>query len=325
MRVLLAVDSIITLDVLLNEAVARSWPAGTQARVLSVVEDADVPDHVWREMGYGVDALRHEMRRRGDQITILATERLRQLGIPSEVVVMRGNPGFLITLEARKWSADLILIRAHNRIDFKNWMLGSVAKSVSGNAPCSVDVVRSPGADQALAKNPTRILLATDGSESSNEAARTVAQAKWPAETRVKVVSVVNPILSALEKIGLGLSARTDRAHRAIGEAVQILKQTPVAITAEVIAGRPAQRIIDEAKAWGANLIVVGAHGLPGPSRSFSRGVSEIVATRAHCSVKIIRRRDSSEDDQLARDRAASVQKGRTVYEQSDNREWRPA
>jgi hypothetical protein len=43
MRVLLAVDSIITLDILLNEMTVRSWPSGTEARVLSVVADGDVP------------------------------------------------------------------------------------------------------------------------------------------------------------------------------------------------------------------------------------------------------------------------------------------
>lgn len=43
MKVLVAVDSIITLDMLINEMSGRSWPAGTEARVLSVVDDGDIP------------------------------------------------------------------------------------------------------------------------------------------------------------------------------------------------------------------------------------------------------------------------------------------
>jgi nucleotide-binding universal stress UspA family protein len=167
-------------------------------------------------------------------------------------------------------------------------------------------------------------LLATDGSESSKDAARAVAKATWPAETKIKVVTVVNPVLDALEKIGLSLG-HTDRAHQAIGEVVQILEETFVAISAEVVAGRPAQQIIDKAKAWDANLIVVGAHGRRGPKRLFVRSASEAVANGAHCSVKVVRRRQSSEDDQLATDRVRPVRKVRTVYELAENPEWKSA
>jgi hypothetical protein len=73
MRLLLAVGSITTLEILLDEMMVRSWPGGTEARVLSIVEDSEVPLETWRAEGYGVTAVRHEMRRRGDQITTLAS------------------------------------------------------------------------------------------------------------------------------------------------------------------------------------------------------------------------------------------------------------
>lgn len=47
MKVLLAVDSINTLDILISEMSARSWPSGTEARVLSIIDDGDVPLKVW--------------------------------------------------------------------------------------------------------------------------------------------------------------------------------------------------------------------------------------------------------------------------------------
>jgi formate-dependent phosphoribosylglycinamide formyltransferase (GAR transformylase) len=100
MRLLIAVDSIITLDILLTEIAARSWPRGTEAHVLSVVEDADVPAETWRAEGYGVAAMRHEMRRRGEQITAMAVARLGAIGIFSKIIMMRGNPGFLIPFTA---------------------------------------------------------------------------------------------------------------------------------------------------------------------------------------------------------------------------------
>src|ERR1041384_7924974 len=143
MRVLLAVDSIITLDILLNEMTVRSWPSGTEARVLSVVDDGDVPMKTWRDEGYGVSAIQREMKRRGEQISAFAEQRLRRMGISSRVVIMRGNPEFLISFAARNWPADLILMRAHNRNNFRSRLLGSVAKSVIESAPCSVEVLRA--------------------------------------------------------------------------------------------------------------------------------------------------------------------------------------
>ncbi len=75
MKVLLAVDSINTLDILIDEMSARSWPSGTEARALSIIDDADVPLKVWGDDGHGLSALRREMHRRGAQISALAVKR----------------------------------------------------------------------------------------------------------------------------------------------------------------------------------------------------------------------------------------------------------
>ena len=186
MKVLLAVDSITTLNILIDEMSARSWPAGTEAQVVSVVDDGDVPLKVWREEGYGVPAVRREMNRRGEQISALAIERLQQLGISSQVVIMRGNPEYLISFAARKWPADLILIRAHNRKDFRNRLLGSVAKSVVESAPCTVEVVRARKKTAGLGY---RVLLATDGSVGSKAAAQAITEMRLPLNTEVQVVA----------------------------------------------------------------------------------------------------------------------------------------
>lgn len=290
MKVLIAVDSIISLDILIDEMSARSWPAGTEARVLSVVEDGEVPLKTWRDEGYGVSGVRREMQRRGEQLSVLGVERLRRMGIPSQVVIMRGNPEFLISFAARSWPADLIIMRAHNRKDFRNRLLGSVAKSVVESAPCSVEVVRAREANDARA---FRVLLATDGSAASIAASEAVAEMSWPENTEVKVVSAVNPMVYSVEELGLIGGTATDRAHRAIGSAVQVLSGAPVKISAEVIAGRAARQIIAQAKRWGADLIVLGTNERRGLSRLLFGSTSAAVAKRAHCSVRVVRAQDA--------------------------------
>ena len=155
----------------------------------------------------------------------------------------------------------MILIRAHNRTDFRNWMLGSVAKSVVDSAPCSVEVVRARDeAPTVPANHSMRIFPSTDGSDTSLAAAQEVAETIWPAYTEVKVVSVINPIIYSLAEIGLFRDVGTDRAHRAIGETLNVLRDTPFKVSGEVIAGRGARKIIDRSRKWRADLIVLGTH-----------------------------------------------------------------
>jgi len=318
MRLLLAVDTLKTLDILLDYMEARSWPKGTEAGVLSVVEDETIPLETWRAEGYGVGTVRREMRRRGEQISGLVVERLRAIGIPAQVTIMRGDPAFLIPFAARKWSSDLILIRANNRMKFRNWLLGSVAKSVVEYAPCSVEVVRADQSN-AISRN-MRILLPTDGSDASLAATRTIAEMQFPQDAEVKVVSVINPIKYSLEEIGFLRGKDSDRAHSAIGKAVNMLGSAPLNITAEVIAGRRVRQIVDRARDWDADLIVVGAAEREGLERLISRGTALEVANRAHCSVRVVRGNSVSRGEQLPRGPFQTEQDGNAVYGESSLR-----
>ena len=312
MRLLLAVDTLKTLDILLDYMEARSWPKGTEAGVLSVLEDETIPLETWRAEGYGIGTVRREMRKRGEQISGLVVERLRAIGIPAQVTIMRGDPAFLIPFAARKWSSDLILIRANNRMKFRNWLLGSVAKSVVEYAPCSVEVVRADQSN-AISRN-MRILLPTDGSDASLAATRTIAEMQFPQDAEVKVVSVINPIKYSLEEIGFLRGKDSDRAHRAIGKAVNMLGSAPLNITAEVIAGRRVRQIVDRARDWDADLIVVGTAEREGLKRLISRRTALEVANRAHCSVRIVRGNSVSRGEQLPRGPFQTEQDGNAVY-----------
>jgi len=297
MRLLLAVDTIKTLEIVLDFIESRSWPEGTEAGVLSVLEDENVPIETWRSEGYGVSAVRREMRRRGEQLSGLVVDRLRSSGISAQVTIMRGDPAFLIPFAARKWSSDLILIRANNRMKFRNRLLGSVAKSVVEFAPCSVEVVREPESNRV--ERNMRILLATDGSGASLAASQAIREMHVPADTEVKVVSVINPITYSLEEIGFLRGTKSERAHRAIGETVKMLASAPLKLTAEVIAGRRVRQIVARAREWNADLIVVGTEERTGLNRLMSRGTAVAVASQAHCSVRVVRASDASRDEVL--------------------------
>jgi len=161
-----------------------------------------------------------------------------------------------------------------------------VAKSVIESAPCAVEVVRTHEKADAAG---FRVLLATDGSVPSITASQAIAEMSWPENTEVKVISVINPMIYSVEELGLIGGTGTDHAHRAIGNAVQVLSGAPVRISAEVIAGSAARQIVARAKHWGADLIVLGTNERRGLSRLLFGSTSAAVANRAHCSVRIVR------------------------------------
>jgi nucleotide-binding universal stress UspA family protein len=209
------------------------------------------------------------------------------VSIPAEVLVTRGDPRHLISFFARKWSSDLIFVRAHVRKDLAHWMLGSVARAVVATAPCTVQIVRDAGEDRTHTPDGgRRVLLATDGSESSAEAARAVAGRPWPEGSEFRVVSVEEPW--AIKRSGV---RREKDAQEAVSSAEQLLVSAGLKATGAVLSGNAKKIILEEVQKWAADLIVVGSHGRRGFKRFLLGSVSDAVAMNAHCSVVVVRGR----------------------------------
>lgn len=144
-----------------------------------------------------------------------------------------------------------------------------------------------------------KILLATDGSECSQLAARSVAARPWPAGTVVRALSVAEFSLPLLKvpyfSPGAMENLRADsmrRAEEAEMSAEEILAEAGLqeSGTVAVPVAMPKEVILQNAEEWGAQLIVCGSHGRRGLSRFLLGSVSEAIATHAKCSVEIIRR-----------------------------------
>lgn len=145
-----------------------------------------------------------------------------------------------------------------------------------------------------------KILLATDGSPCSEAAVDEVARRPWPADTQVRIISVADthgllasdPYALLAEHFAEIEKQLCNVAREAVENAAAKLRagRGALLLTTEVLTGSPKRRIVEEAGAWGADLVVVGSHGYRGWERMLLGSVSQAVATHAECSVEIVRR-----------------------------------
>ena len=286
-NILLAVDSSAASQAAVRELAARPWPERTTVVLLSVVD----PTYTWNAPG-----LKESLFKAAEELVRCASEPLKSSGIELTTLVLTGDPKAVVVDHARQIGADLVVIGSHEASDVMRFLLGGVARTVVRFAPCSVEIVRvAPG------PGPRKILLATDGSECSEAAARSIAARPWPAASEVRIISVVElsaawfrtpyPAYCDPKAMGDLRGEAMKRAQEAVMAAELIVTSAalPASGTVAVPSASPKELILNEAAEWGADLIVVGSHGRRGASRFLLGSVSEAVAFHANCSVEIIR------------------------------------
>jgi len=287
MKILVAIDSSPASALVISQISARPWPAESTFEVVTVADPSHVPDVAF-----------DEVERSATQVAEAGADRLLANNLKATAFLLQGHPKAAIVDRAQAIGADFIVIGSHNGGGLGRFLLGGVASAVVRHAPCSVEVVRTP----AHPAGAMKILLATDGSANSLLAAHSIAERPWPAESEVRVLTAVElsltPWQSALEPPYLNndmvetqRAEAMKRAEKAIQSAEELLASTALktAESISVLIQSPKQIILDEAKAWEADLIVVGSHGRRGLDRFLLGSVSEAVAMHAPCSVEVIR------------------------------------
>lgn len=132
-----------------------------------------------------------------------------------------------------------------------------------------------------------KILLAVDASPASKAAIDAVAKRPWPAGSKVEVLTVVN----TLEPWALAMIVEEMKAHahQLVDSAAMHLHLQGLSAEGVVGEGDPKHVILDHAASMGADLIVVGAHGMTALEQFLLGSVSKAVLRFAPCSVDIVR------------------------------------
>jgi nucleotide-binding universal stress UspA family protein len=144
-----------------------------------------------------------------------------------------------------------------------------------------------------------RVLLATDGSESANNAVETVRSLALPAGSVVHLVAVLP---STPELFGAAWDAyipgdaeaierqMVDELDAALDGVKARLERPGVTVEEEVLRGRAATRIVEAANAFQADIAVVGSRGLGAWKRLLLGSVSAEIVDHASCPILVARR-----------------------------------
>jgi nucleotide-binding universal stress UspA family protein len=139
-----------------------------------------------------------------------------------------------------------------------------------------------------------RLLVAIDGSKSSERTLQALTTQFSPTGTTVRVLNVVEPTTVAVSpQMAAGyapeLEARLKDARALVERAANTLGGSGFKVATEVRQGDIREMIIESAKDWSAELIVVGSHGQKRLPRLLLGSVAEAVVRHASCSVEVVR------------------------------------
>jgi nucleotide-binding universal stress UspA family protein len=155
MKILIAIDGSIYSQQAVQEVAQRPWPAGSAARVISVIKLPFVPTAETRSLPESdYSRLERELQTQAER-AVEAT--LRQLADARTVAgeplalssaILLGHPSRMLLTEADRWGADLIVLGPRGLGGFKRFVLGSVSQAIAQGAKCSVLIARSSASDK---------------------------------------------------------------------------------------------------------------------------------------------------------------------------------
>jgi nucleotide-binding universal stress UspA family protein len=208
--------------------------------------------------------------------------RARAHGLHCRVMLRQGRPADQILEAARETGAGRIIIGTHAPGHIGKLLIGSVAESVMRRAPMPVLVVGPDvAASPAECVDPQTVLCAVSRMDTGSPVAAFAAEIAHKHHARLVLQHVIRT-----------QECREVLASRCIAEMeAQLLEMVPVRLRqkvhpqAVVMPGDPAQKLIDQSRAQGADLIVMGAHGASAFSAITRHGVVYRVMAEASCPV----------------------------------------
>ncbi len=291
MRVLLALDGSAGAATARSLVAHLTWPEPSTIDAVRVIEP------VWNMLAMPSTSFGGPMEEvmGAEEIKREMEQAIAGLARPGLVVIAHvvvGRPASVITETATRLGADLIVMGSRGRGTIASMVLGSVSAEVGHDAPCPVLVARTPQLG--------RVMVALDGTASSDRVTATVSEASWLRSAHIEVVNVAlstvpGPGVMFADAYGGSLAwyeeavvgARKD-AEECVRGAADRLVAAGLDASWRVLEGDPAATLLETAAHDGTDLIVVGTHARTGLKAMILGSVARNVLVHTHASVLVV-------------------------------------
>jgi monovalent cation/proton antiporter MnhG/PhaG subunit len=286
MQVVLAHDGSPSADTATQLVASLAWGPGAEIRIVGAIE-GDIQPASSSEGPPGAADGAPDLA----EAVATAAGHLRATSAAVSHVLRRGDPAGAIAAEAAALEADLVVVGSRGLGPVQALLAGSVVEAVLDTAPGPVLVARGPAVRS--------VLLATDGSETSDAAIEVVA--RWPMfeDVPVRVLSVATNASHYGDVRTSGTlrgAAETARRQRVADAAAMRLRKAGRRAMPRVRSGDAVATIRSVARAESVDLIVVGSRGRTGLGRILLGSVARDVLSSTDCSVLIVRPASASPD-----------------------------
>lgn len=293
MKILLAIDGSECSKEVLNLASEMDCTDGTELLVLSAVDFLEP-----------LPSMEGVKRKEIDATKKLVHDSVQQLRFAHPIATVSGAVADGYACEeilnmSKEWNPDLVMLGSHGRSGINYLLFGSVSRTVFLEAPCAVRIVRRKSQEHTQS-GVYNVILALDHFEQTDQVIDHVLNSPWSKKTNFRCIHVVRSTPESTLAEPEGDFTQSMKSHydslvagRLAWLEAAVLKLNDrlgrQAAKAEILRGEPRKVILDLAKDWPADLILVGSHGRRGIDKAILGSVSEAVAMHAPCSVEMTR------------------------------------
>ncbi|MBI3654693.1 MAG: universal stress protein [Acidobacteria bacterium] len=136
-----------------------------------------------------------------------------------------------------------------------------------------------------------KLLLAVDGSSSSDSVIREVLSRPWPADTRVRLLYIKKPVSFSSDFVDVEsyVEPEANATLTLVEHMVCSLTRKGLQVSTAILKGNPQKTLVKDAARWGADLILIGAESSEKFMRLFHSNLAKEVIRTAPCSVEVVR------------------------------------
>lgn len=272
-RILVGTDGSPSAQAALDAALAFPWPEPSRARGVVALGATS-------RLG-GTTAFRAAVVRALHAHADAARTTLRARWSGADVVELHEPPAAAMLSEARRFSAQAVVLGWRGHGTFKRLLVGSVSREVVAAAFCPVLVVRSAPAAVR------RFVVGFDGRPSARRAVRLLSRLQRLRGSVITLVNVLEPLVSPptsripraareaiRSEIGRLNHRRLSQARARVDRACAVLRRRGWRVKPEVRVGAPLASLLQSAADHEADVLVLGARATSGLARALIGSVA---------------------------------------------------